>query len=211
VELPVHDVLFADGMPAESYLDTGNRGAFANGGATMLHPDFALCVWETEACANLTREGSELVAVRSVLLDRAEALGHRITLDAGLHLVIDHRIVRPVVAGRMHRFRLAGRANEVRLVSRSAIPAAVRASSDDHRRLGVAVSRIVLDGHAISLADARLANGWHAVEPDGDGGGWRWTNGDAGLDVSSAGVLEVEVAITEWYWLNSGCAATRAA
>jgi len=28
----VHDVMLAEGMPAESYLDTGNRSAFANGG-----------------------------------------------------------------------------------------------------------------------------------------------------------------------------------
>jgi hypothetical protein len=34
VELPAHDVIFAEGLPAESYLDTGNRSAFANGGAT---------------------------------------------------------------------------------------------------------------------------------------------------------------------------------
>jgi hypothetical protein len=29
VELPTHDVLLAEGLPVESYLDTGNRGAFA--------------------------------------------------------------------------------------------------------------------------------------------------------------------------------------
>ena len=33
VELAAHTVLYAEGVPAESYLDTGNRGAFANGGA----------------------------------------------------------------------------------------------------------------------------------------------------------------------------------
>ena len=33
VELAEHGVLLAEGLPAESYLDTGNRGAFANGGA----------------------------------------------------------------------------------------------------------------------------------------------------------------------------------
>jgi hypothetical protein len=33
VELAQHDVLYADGVPAESYLDTGNRGAFADAGA----------------------------------------------------------------------------------------------------------------------------------------------------------------------------------
>ncbi len=29
VELPAHDVILAEGLPAESYLDTGNRDAFA--------------------------------------------------------------------------------------------------------------------------------------------------------------------------------------
>src|SRR5690242_21009460 len=31
MELPQHDVLLADGMPAESYLDAGTRSAFNNG------------------------------------------------------------------------------------------------------------------------------------------------------------------------------------
>jgi collagen type I/II/III/V/XI/XXIV/XXVII alpha len=30
VELPRHDVLLAEGLAAESYLDTGNRSVFAN-------------------------------------------------------------------------------------------------------------------------------------------------------------------------------------
>jgi hypothetical protein len=42
VELSRHDVLLAEGLPAESYLDTGNRGMFENGGQPlMLHPDMA--------------------------------------------------------------------------------------------------------------------------------------------------------------------------
>ena len=42
LELPQHDVIHADGLPAESYLDTGNRSAFEDGGpAQVLHPDFA--------------------------------------------------------------------------------------------------------------------------------------------------------------------------
>jgi autotransporter passenger strand-loop-strand repeat protein len=212
VELPQHDVLFAEGLPAESYLDTGNRGAFANGGgALMLHPDFALRVWEAAACARLVRDGADLVAIRSVLLDRARALGHAVTRDAGLHLVVDGRIVQPIVQGRVHRFRLIQGVGAVRLVSRCAIPAWVRAESDDHRRLGVAVSHLVLDGRGIPLADARLGAGWHPLEPDGTGGGWRWTDGDAALDVAGARVLELEVAMTERYWLARASAATRVA
>ena len=31
VELDRHDIMLAEGLPCESYLDTGNRAAFANG------------------------------------------------------------------------------------------------------------------------------------------------------------------------------------
>jgi hypothetical protein len=52
IELPTHDVVLAEGLPAESYLDTGNRSAFENGGpALRLHPDFAQEVWAAAACA----------------------------------------------------------------------------------------------------------------------------------------------------------------
>jgi hypothetical protein len=43
VELAEHAEILAEGLPCESYLDTGNRAAFANGGVVrQLHPDFAL-------------------------------------------------------------------------------------------------------------------------------------------------------------------------
>ena len=42
VELDTHDVLLAEGAPAESYLNTGNRGDFEDAGAPLvLHPVFA--------------------------------------------------------------------------------------------------------------------------------------------------------------------------
>ncbi|HEY8289464.1 MAG TPA: Hint domain-containing protein, partial [Acetobacteraceae bacterium] len=42
VELARHAILLAEGLPAESYLDTGNRMLFDNGGQVLaLHPDFA--------------------------------------------------------------------------------------------------------------------------------------------------------------------------
>jgi autotransporter passenger strand-loop-strand repeat protein len=213
VELPAHDVMFAEGLPAESYLDTGNRGAFANGdGPVMLNPDFALRVWEAESCAALVVEGAVLAAVRRHLLARAEALGHATTRDAVLRLVAGGRIFRPVVEGRLHRFRLPPGTNDIRLLSRSAVPAALHADSDDHRRLGVAVARISLDGEAIALSDARLGGGWHDVEIDaGDGQGPAlcWTDGDAALEVAGGGVLEVDVAMTARYWLTAEPEAAR--
>ncbi|HET9018539.1 MAG TPA: Hint domain-containing protein, partial [Acetobacteraceae bacterium] len=67
VELDRHDVLLAEKLPAESYLDTGNRAAFANGGrVAALHPQFAtaaaaaLHIWAERACAPLLRDGPAL-------------------------------------------------------------------------------------------------------------------------------------------------------
>jgi autotransporter passenger strand-loop-strand repeat protein len=212
VELPLHDVLFAEGMAVESYLDTGNRGAFANGGGgTMLHADFARRVWEAESCAPLVHDGAELAAVRGALHERAEALGYAITREADLRFVVDGSAVRSHVEGRTHHFHLPGAASAGRLLSRSAVPAFVGADSDDHRRLGVAVSRIVLDGRAIGLDDPRLGAGWQVDAPDAAGGHWRWTNGDAALEVAGVRLLEVEVAITARYWLADGRAGALAA
>ncbi len=70
VELDRHDVLLAEGLACESYLDTGNRAAFANGGAaSALHPDFARLaawrVWDEFACAPLMLGGPRVAAVRA--------------------------------------------------------------------------------------------------------------------------------------------------
>jgi hypothetical protein len=68
VELPRHDVLLADGLPVETYLDTGDRSNFANGGASIaLHPDFASRIWEAEGCAPLVITGPQLDAARDWL------------------------------------------------------------------------------------------------------------------------------------------------
>jgi collagen type I/II/III/V/XI/XXIV/XXVII alpha len=78
VELPAHAVLLAEGMPAESYLDTGNRAAFANGGTTMhMHADFARGVWATRSCARLVTAGPVRDRVYRQLLVQACALGWR--------------------------------------------------------------------------------------------------------------------------------------
>jgi hypothetical protein len=198
VEMDAHDVLLAEGLPVESYLDTGNRGAFMESdGAVAMHADFARGVWDRAGCAPLVLDGAELEAVRSVLLEQAEALGHVITREAGLHLVVDGSALWPEIAGRVHRFRLPATAGRVRLVSRHAVPTEVRADSSDYRRLGVAVSRCVLDEREVALSDARLSSGWHRVESH-----WRWTDGDAGLALAGARVLEIEVAMTERYWVE---------
>ena len=71
IELPHHDVLLAEGLPAESYLEAGARESFADGdGAIRLHADFAptldrfAILWETEGYAPLVIAGSALERVR---------------------------------------------------------------------------------------------------------------------------------------------------
>jgi hypothetical protein len=72
VELPRHDVVLAEGLPVESYLDTGDRANFANcGAAVRLHPDFATRSWEAFGCAPLVVTGPQLAAVRRRLNRRA--------------------------------------------------------------------------------------------------------------------------------------------
>ena len=199
VELERHDVLLAEGLACESYLDTGNRGAFANGGTVVqAHPEFSRHIWATRACAPLVVAGAALTEVRRGLLARAAALGHVGTRDPALHAIAAGWVLRPEIAGRTYRFQLPRGAGVVRLRSRSAVPAEVEAEHADHRRLGVAVAGITLGGSPLALCHPAIRDGWHDAEA-----AWRWTNGDAGLAVADGGLLEVEVAMTPCYWAEA--------
>ena len=220
VELEHHDVLLAEGLACESYLDTGNRGAFANGGgAMMMHPDFALRVWERASCARLVTDGAELEAARSFLLDRAHQLGFTLTDEPDLHLVVNGRRLGPEAAGGgVHRFVLPGDAAEVVIVSRAAVPQETHDIHPDGRRLGVMLRGIRFSQHGqvrdVGLAALPDGDGFHALEQDG-GQCWRWTNGQARLGVPAgfaAGTalgLELEVGASVSAWLAPETTALR--
>ena len=70
VELPQHDVILADGLPAESYLDTGNRREAFSVAAPAPEED-ANTIWLSRACAPQLRAGSRLAAIRAVIQSRA--------------------------------------------------------------------------------------------------------------------------------------------
>jgi hypothetical protein len=57
IELDRHDVLLAEGLACETYLDTGNRDAFEGKTTTHLHPDFAQRhaehLWAQHGCADI--------------------------------------------------------------------------------------------------------------------------------------------------------------
>lgn len=68
IELAQHDVLLANGMPAESCQDAGDRASFSNGGDVVtLHPDFSAGVRGNAGCAPLVETGRVLDAVRNRL------------------------------------------------------------------------------------------------------------------------------------------------
>ena len=86
VELAAHDVVYANGLEAETYLDAGNRAFFAGNGVTVAHPDFASIpdqnyfAWEANGYARLVLEGAEVERTRARLAERATELANRPSL-----------------------------------------------------------------------------------------------------------------------------------
>lgn len=85
----------------------------------------------------------------------------------------------------------------VALRSRAGVPERLQPGSADGRRLGVAIADVRLDGHPLADGDPRFRRGWHAPEAQ-----WRWTDGDAELDVFGASDLAFELACTTRYWAD---------
>jgi hypothetical protein len=159
-----------------------------------MHADFARTVWDTRAFAPLAVAGPAVAAVRRDLLRQAAALGHQLSVEPALHLLVDGRKLWPQPGA--YRFVLPAGARDIRIVTRVGVPAETSAAGTDHRRLGVAVAALRANGRAVALDDARLGSGWHA--PDGD---WRWTDGAATLALAGVRELEIAVAITACYWV----------
>jgi hypothetical protein len=72
IELDGHDVVVAEGLMVESYLDTGCRGMFDNGGGVVtLHPDLSRLARDALGCAPLVVAGPALAAARALLAQNA--------------------------------------------------------------------------------------------------------------------------------------------
>ena len=72
VELPRHAIILAEGLPVESYLETGDRTNFRDAAdAVRLFPDFASAgtalLWETRGAAPLVTTGPALEAARRMV------------------------------------------------------------------------------------------------------------------------------------------------
>lgn len=199
VELAAHALLLAEGLPAESYLDTGNRGGFEGERDLRLTAAAARRIWAARGCLPLLLDPARQARARHDLLARARLLGHRSTDDPGLRLLADGARLRLRREGFVWRATLPPGARRLRLHSRSAVPAEMRADSTDCRRLGIAVTRLTLDGADLPPGDSGRAAGWHVPEP-----GLHWTDGDALLLCPPADrprALEVVAAPLLRYWL----------
>jgi hypothetical protein len=79
VELARHDILLAEGLPAESYLDTGDRASFMGLPVTALHPAWGsgrtdpTFFLEAGGYAPLRVTGPEVARVQGALRDAVEA------------------------------------------------------------------------------------------------------------------------------------------
>ncbi len=92
VELPRHDILRASGLACESYLDTGDRCAFDNGGVvTRLHPEFGRWRREAETYAPLVLHGPALERIRAKLDAERAARRPRVG-ERGAHQSLGYQV-----------------------------------------------------------------------------------------------------------------------
>jgi len=75
IELAEHDVVLAEGLPAESFLELRDGSNYANRpGPERLYPDYSARMWEAFGCARLVVTGLELLAARSLVAGFAAAV-----------------------------------------------------------------------------------------------------------------------------------------
>jgi hypothetical protein len=213
VELDRHDLLLAEGLAAESYLDTGNRGMFDTAGhLTVLHPDFGARTTprrETRSCLPFTWQPEVVRPIWSRLAALADAIGYKPACvatsdDPDLFIVNGlRRLTRLYKHSGQYAFLVPGATRDLRLRSRHAAPSATRPWLEDRRELGVMVQRMSIrdagSRQDVALDSPALDDGWWA--PEGDGATvWRWTNGDAVLPpVDAPSVIEIFVGDTVPY------------
>ncbi len=193
----------------ESYLDTGNREFFQNGGDVIdlnvglagIRPSVER---DTHSRAPFVYDARSVLPVWERLAERAEQLGYAApemvtTMDPAPRLAVDGREFRPIrTAGCLYTFMLPSSPTEARLLTRSARLCDTRPWIEEHRVLGVSVRRVRVH-HGMQVEDLALdgpafGRGWWDVEQDGPRM-WRWTNGDAAMRLpearGSSRVLEI--------------------
>jgi hypothetical protein len=193
IELDAHDVILAESLPCESYLDDGNRQTFGNAMEyTALHGRLDPMSWD-QACAPMVAAGPQLTSVQARLHDRALAMGWARSEEPNLCLLADGVAIAPVMAKANRYWFAVPACSDLVLNSNASILAQVMPGLPDTRQLGVAVSDLKLDGQSLDLTQA-FAHGAHDLETHGVQA-WRWTNGAAGLSATLAEPAMVEITV----------------
>jgi len=196
VELESHDVLLAEGLGCESYMDSGNRAFFGREYGRLARVDPARVAESLNRYARPFVDGGPIVtSVATRLVELAKAQGWELECDPDIHLLADGRRVEPQANAGSARFIVPASATSVELRSRVFVPAQVDCSADT-RPLGIALLGLRVGETAISLDDPRIADGFHADERS-DGAGWRWTDGRLVLptDLWAGRAEDVELAV----------------
>jgi hypothetical protein len=72
IELAEHNVLLAEGLAAESFLDMRDGSKYANRpGPVRLYPDYSARIWEAFGCARLVVTGPELATAQALVAEFA--------------------------------------------------------------------------------------------------------------------------------------------
>ncbi len=189
VELEAHGILIAEGTPAASYLDDGNRSMFENGDAAPPARRGML------PCAPLVAGGPELAAIRTRLFARALMRGYSVGEETLIGLKIGEAVLPPdAQEGGRVTFRLPQGVNRGVLVSPVFSPAEFDPTSTDRRRLGVALTELIVDGRFMDVE--RVFNPLD-LHRKGLRESAHWTRGPARLTVP-AGTREISFKVIGW-------------
>ena len=199
VELDQHDVVLAEGLPAESYLDSGDRATFDNGAAFIeAFPDFRPLRWD-ETCLLIVKNGPLIAETKARLIARLLAQGYVIDHEADVFVRADEQRVEPMRLGeRRFGFVLPPNSKSITLCSNTFTASHTQAASTDTRKLGLCVKRLQIDGEELALAGEAFGEGWYACEQNGDPPARRWTNGAARLP-SRSQVVVIDIADVGYY------------
>jgi hypothetical protein len=158
VELDRHDILLAEGLECESYLDNGNRGG--------LYRELGRRSPARRAFAPNVTTGARLAAVRRRLHEIALAAGFSTAYWPNLRAVAAGQASVPEVSmgekWRMARFSFPQPVREITLFASAAAPADTDPDSEDRRELGICLAE---------MQGVKLGEGWQPRAP-GDEGVW---------------------------------------
>jgi hypothetical protein len=200
VELESHAILLAEGAGAESYLDTGHRAVFGNTAAPIiLHPDLMQIRREAESIAPLVTGGEELAAIRARLHARKLMLGLTIADAAAFALKLGDLLLPPTeTAPNRVTFTLPPGTTEAILCTPTFIPAEIDPASNDRRRLGVALTDLLLDGKLTPIDRIILPADLHRRAPRESA---TWTRGAARLRLpAGTQTLTLNLSATPRLW-----------